>query len=89
MDRFLRGFIIGVLTSAVKDAINLFSNFMLHFSRATYADYMSIILIGKPAKTTALFIISQILELGFEGLIGIVFIYFAYRTKNKKTLWFN
>lgn len=26
--------------------------------------------------------------LGFEGFLGVVFIYFAYRTKNKKTLWF-
>lgn len=88
MDNFVRGFIIGVLTSAVKDGINAIDYFVFHITNIRYPDFMASIVMGRPIHTVAEYIICQIIELGYEGMIGILFIYFANRTRYKKNLWF-
>jgi Zn-dependent protease with chaperone function len=87
LDRFVRGFIIGVATSAVKDVLSYISYYVLHFTKATYGHLMAVYLLGRSPRTTFELIFSQIAELGIEGAVGVVFIYYAYRTKNKKNLW--
>jgi hypothetical protein len=88
MDRFLRGFIVGVAADALKDALNLFSYYVLHLSKLRYADFISVLLLGHKINNTPDFIMSQILELGYAGTIGVLFIFFAYQTSNKRLLWF-
>lgn len=87
MDRMVRGFIIGIATGAVKDILS-FISYSLHFSTATYGHLMSVYIYGKSARTTLELVFSQLVELGIGGAVGVAFIYYAYRTKNKKNLWF-
>ncbi len=88
MDRFVRGFIIGVVAGLIKNGINWFSYSVLHFTKKTYAHFMTSFLLGREAKTGLDLVFAQIVEVGFGGLVGVAFIYFAYRTKNKENLWF-
>lgn len=88
MDRFVRGCIIGMVTSAIKDTLSWVDYIYLGFTNATYAHLMGGIIFGRRINTPAEIILAQIVELGFEGFIGILFIYFAYRTYNKGNLWF-
>ena len=88
MDRFERGFIIGVVASGIKDILSWLDYSILHFTKATYAHLMGVILFGRVVNTTSELIYSQLVEIGFEGFIGILFIYFVYRTENKRNFWF-
>lgn len=87
MDRFVRGFIIGVVATIIKDVLNLFSYSVLHFAKNTYAQFMGIILLGYVPRTTTEIVYAELMDIAFNGLIGVVFIYYAYRTHNKKNLW--
>jgi hypothetical protein len=60
----------------------------LHSSKLLFADYFCIILLGHTVNSAADFIIAEIMEFGYGGMLGVIFIYYAYRTYNKKTLWF-
>jgi uncharacterized membrane protein len=88
MDRFTRGFILGVISSAIKDAINLLDYYVFHITNIRYPDFMASLVFGRHIKSMFELIICQILELGYEGILGIMFIYLAYRTHNKRNLWF-
>lgn len=88
MDRFVRGFIIGMATSAIKDILSWIDYLYLGFTNATYAHLMGAILFGRRITTASELVLAQIIELGFEGFIGVLFIYFAYRTFNQTNLWF-
>lgn len=87
LDRFTRGLIVGVTTSAIKDALSFFSYYVLHFTKATYGHLMAVFLYGRAPRSIFELLIAQFVELGIEGALGITFIYYAYRTKNKKNLW--
>lgn len=88
MDRFVRGFIIGAVASGIKDILSWLDYFYLHFTDATYAHLMGIVLFGRKPVTISELILSQTVEVMFEGFLGVVFIYFAYKTASKKNLWF-
>lgn len=88
MDRFVRGFIIGVVANSIKDGFNWFNYAVLHYVKATYAHFMAAFFLGREVRTGYDLVFAQIVDLGFGGLVGVLFIYFAYRTKNKKNLWF-
>jgi hypothetical protein len=51
MDRFVRGFIVGVIAGIVKNAVNLFAYYVLHTTRLLYADYMCLLLLEHKVKT--------------------------------------
>ena len=88
MDRFTRGFILGFATSASKDILNLLNYHVFHLTKVRFADFMANIVLGHKANTLLELVVCQILELGYEGIMGVVFIYFAYRTRHKQNLWF-
>jgi hypothetical protein len=88
MDRFVRGFILGFATSAVKDIINLLNYHVFHSTNVRFADFMGNMVFRHKANSMIELVVCQILELGYEGVLGVIFIYFAYHTYNKKNLWF-
>ena len=88
MDRLDRGFILGALTSSVKDILNLINFHVFHITNIRYLDFMANLVLGRPVHSLAETIICQILEIGYEGLIGMIFIIFAYHCPYRKNLWF-
>lgn len=87
MDRFLRGLVIGFIAVIVKDALNWFSYLVLHFSKSTYAHFMFVMISGRKPGSIFDVAFGQVFELAFGSVVAVAFIYFAYRTKNKSTLW--
>lgn len=88
MDRLVRGFIIGVIAAAIKDILNWISYTQLHFAKTTYAHLMFVLLSGRKPATIYDLIFGQFFEVMFGGAVGIMFIYYAYRTTHKNNLWF-
>ena len=88
MDRFARGFLIGMSVNVVKDSLNAFSYFVLHYSKSRYYQLISAFLLRREAKTTIELIYALLIEMAFAGVIGVFFMYYAYRIENKRNLWF-
>jgi len=78
------GSVGGGLEVSVKNVLNLISYYS-HFANGTYAHFMAVMLMGTQAKAPIEHIVAQIIELLMTGMIGIIFIYYAYRTELKKT----
>lgn len=87
MDRFVRGFIVGVVAATVKDTLNWLS-FSLHIAKHTYAEYSYTLLSGHLPAGTIDYVVGQLFELGLGGVLGILFTYYAHRTAGKRNLWF-
>lgn len=87
MDRFIRGFIIGITAGGVKDLLSYIS-YILGWTNASYGHWMGAYLLGRPIRSSLEFIYAQVVELGLTGIIGIGFMYFAHRTGSKNNLWF-
>lgn len=88
MERLVRGFITGVIATIIKDILNWFSYGILHFAKTTYAHFMFVMLSGRKPATIYDVMFGQLFEIAFGGAVGIVFIYYAYKTTKKNSLWF-
>lgn len=88
MDRLVRGLVIGIIATTIKDIMNWISYTQLHFAKTTYAHLMFVLLSGRTPVTIYDLIFGQFFEVMFGGAVGIMFIYYAYRTTNKRNLWF-
>jgi len=88
MDRLVRGFIIGVIGSLIKGVINWFSYGILHITKKTYGHFMAGMIYGRPVANNFDLFFAQLVEMGFSAMLGVAFIYYAYRTENKRNLWF-
>lgn len=73
-DKFVRGYIAGLLASFVMMAINL-TSFSLGIAKVRYLDVAAIILWGDMPKSLWEVVFAQLIAMFFCGLIGITFSY--------------
>lgn len=73
-DKFVRGYIAGLLASFVMMAINL-TSFSLGIAKVRYLDVSAIILWGDMPKSLWEVVFAQLIAMFFCGLIGITFSY--------------
>lgn len=73
-DKFVRGYIAGLLASFVMMAINL-ASFSLGIAKVRYLDVSSVILWGDMPKSLWEAVFAQLIAMFFCGLIGITFTY--------------
>lgn len=73
-DKFVRGYIAGILASFVMMAINL-ASFSLGIAKVRYLDVSAVILWGDMPKSLWEEVFAQLIAMFFCGLIGITFTY--------------
>lgn len=74
-DRFVWGFVAGLLADIIKVGLNLFNFYILHFTKLRYLDFTAILLIGHKPNLFIEAIIAQFAELLWASLLGAAFAY--------------
>lgn len=72
-DKFTLGFIAGLIGAIPMNVINLFNYYVLHLVKIRYLDFSGYMIFGRMPKSTGEAILSQIVQLGFSGVLGAFF----------------
>lgn len=81
-DRIINGFIAGVTAGIAMDIFDLFV-YITKIDDVRYLDFIAVLAFGHYAKTTGEFITALLLELGFKGGLGILFVNWIPKIKSK------
>lgn len=73
-DRFTYGFFSGVIAGIILNILNLIS-YYLNIATLRYLDFMAIIIFGNKPMNAFDSILSFIVLLGFNGMIGVIYVY--------------
>lgn len=86
-DRFLRGFLAGVIASLIQNTVNLFSYHVLNYAKKRYLDFASEMLLGRMPETLFEAIFAQISQILFSGFLGVLFAYLLVSINTKNYLF--
>lgn len=85
--RFRRAFVAGLLAGVIADSINYILRYVFHLTTQLYRDYVSVLVLGRPATQLGDIIFSQLCQVLFTGLLGVAFTYFLkYAGQDDKRL---
>lgn len=86
-DRFGRSLIAGFAASLILWSLNLFSYYVLHFSKRRYINYSAIMIFGREFKNLAEAVISSVAQIGFATGLIVIFSYTILKPKRPNYLW--
>lgn len=75
-DRFTLGFVTGIIGSVPLNAMSLFNYHVTHFVKLRYLDFAGYMIFGRLPGSLPELILSQIVQIGFSGMLGALFAYF-------------
>ena len=84
-DRYIRGFIAGIIGGIVLDILDVTSN-LLGIDEMTYFDWAGILIIGSEPAKFGEYLISVFTQLFLCGLLGIIFAYMIPKVTSKNYL---
>jgi len=85
-DRFTKGFIAGLIAGIVLNIVNLISYYALHYAKKRYLDYIGAMIYGRLPITIFEQLFSQLIDITFSGILGIIFSYLLTRVSSKNYL---
>jgi len=85
-EKFIRSFVAGVIGGIVKDVVDFFFYYKLHFGNYRYLDFASEILYGCKPKFWWDSTFAQFIELIFCGFLGVLYFAIIPKDTNKNFL---
>ncbi len=85
-DRFLKGFMSGIIAGTLMQVLNLFLVKVLKFGQDLLLDYSGEMLIGSKPTTLLELIVSSIGHLVWTGFLGVIFIYLLLGINSRNTI---
>ncbi|MCW3489902.1 DUF6789 family protein [Dethiobacter alkaliphilus] len=82
-DRFVNGFLAGLIGGVVMTVLNLISFYVLGLAQILYLDWASVLIFGYRFATTLEAVIGQIGQLFFAGVVGVLFAYLLAATTSR------
>lgn len=86
-DRFARSLVAGLISSIVLFSLNMFSYYVIHFSKRRFINWASILIFGRKTTNIAEEIISSISQIGFATGLIILVSNFAIKERSKNYIW--
>lgn len=86
-DKFTLGFIAGVIAFILPFIWNQLSKFIFGFSDLTFADFASVLIYGKFPKSIPEYIFAVLVEIFWNGLLGVVFAFLLKQIGSRNLLF--
>lgn len=87
-DRFVRGVLAGVAGVVGKDIVDLSARYLFHFSKNTFWDFNSILILGRPPSRIMDYLVAQAGEVTLSVTLGLVFVYLVSHLMSSRRLLF-